>query len=369
MVRALLGGRRTSRRLVELVHQRSGGVPLHVEELVSAAAQGHLTPSSHYVPETLAEAVQQRFEALSATARDSAVAAAVVRRSFDLDLLAEVAGLTHEDAATGLDELVDRHFVQEESPGWFGFRHALIRDAVEANAPLATRRALHARVADVARHRPELGGDAYRSAHHEAAGQHDEAADAASAAAHRASTLSAHREALDLLHRAVRCLRAGDDRRIDLLARRAVEAAATDDNAQAAEDFDAARDLLVAAGDPVAAAALLPGLVAVRHLLGDPLPTRIALLDGGLAEVERPRRCRGRAAGARRPAGREGGGVPRRRPARRRRRGGRGRPHGRGRPGRADPAQHRGHRGDRRGVRRPARRRVAAARGGHPPGP
>ena len=91
MVRALLGGRRTSRRLVELVHQRSGGVPLHVEELVSAAAQGHLTPSSHYVPETLAEAVQQRFEALSPTARDSAVAAAVVRRSFDLDLLAEVA--------------------------------------------------------------------------------------------------------------------------------------------------------------------------------------------------------------------------------------------------------------------------------------
>ena len=176
--------------------------------------------------------------------------------------------------------------MQEESPGWFGFRHALIRDAVEANAPLATRRALHARVADVARHRPELGGDAYRSAHHEAAGQHDEAADAASAAAYRASSLSAHREALDLLHRAVRCLRAGDERRIDLLARRAVEAAATDDNAQAAEDFEAARDLLAAAGDPVAAAALLPGLVAVRHLLGDPLPTRIALLDGGLAEVE-----------------------------------------------------------------------------------
>ena len=191
-----------------------------------------------------------------------------------------------EDAAEGLDELVDRHFVQEESPGWFGFRHALIRDAVEANAPLATRRALHARVAEVARHRPELGGDAYRSAHHEAAGQHDDAVDAASAAAYRASTLSSHREALDLLHRAVRCVRAGDERRTDLLARRAVEAAATDDNAQAAADFEAARELLEAEGDPVAAAALLPGLVAVRHLLGDPLPTRVALLDGGLAEVD-----------------------------------------------------------------------------------
>ena len=286
MVHGLLRGRRTSRRLVELVHQRSGGVPLHVEELVNAAAQGHLSPSSHYVPETLAEAVQQRFEALTEPARDSAVAAAVVRRTFDLDLLAAVAGTTVEHAAASLDELVDRHFVQEESPGWFGFRHALVRDAVAANSPLATRRTLHARVADVARRRPELGGDAYRSAHHEAAGQHDEAAEAAAAAALRASTLSAHQEALDLLHRAVRCLRADDDRRSDLLARRAVEAAATDDNAQASADFEAARDLLLVAGDAVPAAALIPGLVAARHLLGDPLPARIALLDRGLGEVE-----------------------------------------------------------------------------------
>jgi DNA-binding CsgD family transcriptional regulator len=285
MVRDLLGGRRTSQRLVELVHQRSGGVPLHVEELVNAAAQGHLSPTSDFVPETLAEAVQQRFATLSAPARDSAVAAAVVRRSFDLDLLAVVAGVPDHDAATSLDELVDRHFVHEEAPGWYGFRHALIRDAVEANAPLATRRALHARVADVARHRPELGGDAYRSAHHEVAGQHDEAVEAAAAAALRASTLSAHQEALDLLHRAVRCLGAGDERRAELLARRAVEAAATDDNTQAAQDFEAARDLL-SGEDPVAAAALLPGLVTVRHLLGDPLPTRIGLLDRGLEEVE-----------------------------------------------------------------------------------
>ena len=74
-----------------------------------------------------------------------------------------------------LDELIDRHFVHEESPGWFGYRHALIRDAIEAAAPLARRRALHARVAEEARTRVELGGDAYRSAHHEEAGQLAEA--------------------------------------------------------------------------------------------------------------------------------------------------------------------------------------------------
>ncbi|MGH8969412.1 MAG: LuxR C-terminal-related transcriptional regulator, partial [Actinomycetes bacterium] len=235
-----------------------------------------------------AEAIQQRFDTLSEAAQDSAVAAAVVRRSFDLDLLAAVSGGSEEAAATSLDELVDRHVVHEESPRWFGFRHALIRDAIEANAPLARRRALHARVAEVARHRLELGGDAYRSAHHEAAGQLTEASDAAASAAERASALSAHQEALDLLQRAVRCLRKGDDRRrVELLTRRAAEAAATDNNAQAAQDYEQARHILVETGDAVAAAALVPGLVAARHLLGHPLPARIALLEQALQEIDR----------------------------------------------------------------------------------
>ncbi|HEX8630458.1 MAG TPA: AAA family ATPase [Catenuloplanes sp.] len=288
MVRELLPGAAVSRRLVELVHQRSQGVPLHVEELVNAAAQGRLSADPSYVPETLAEAIHHRFTALSPAARDTALAAAVLRRTFDLDLLTAVRRCSAQEVAADLDELVERQFVHEESPGWFGFRHALIRDAIEGNAPLARRRALHAWVAQVARYRPDLGGDAYRSAHHEAAGQLGEASDAAAAAAQRAAALSSHQEALDLLNRAVRCLRTGDDRRrADLLARRAAEAAATDHNAQAALDYTSARDLLISGGDPVAAAALLPGLVAARHLLGDPLSARITLLDQGLADVDR----------------------------------------------------------------------------------
>ena len=208
-------GRRTSRRLVELVHQRSGGVPLHVEELVNAAAQGHLTPSSHYVPETLAEAVQQRFEALSATARDSAVAAAVVRRSFDLDLLAAVAG--HHGGGRRR---------QPRRAGRPALRAGGVPGVVRLPARPHPRRRRGAtrrwpRVAPSTPGSrtwrgvgPELGGDAYRSAHHEAAGQHDEAV---GGGRRRGATgpapLSAHQEALDLLHRAVRCLRAGDDRR------------------------------------------------------------------------------------------------------------------------------------------------------------
>lgn len=283
MVHELLPSSPPSPGLIELVLERSGGVPLHVEELVNAAAQGRLAGDPHYVPDSLAEAIQQRFRMLSPTGQECAAAAAVVRRSFDLELLAAVAGMPLEEAAASLDELIDRHFVHEEYPAWFGYRHALIRDAIEAGAPIARRRALHARVAEEARTRVELGGDAYRSAHHEEAGQLAEASESAATAAERASALSAHQEALELLHRAVRCLGDDQERLADLLARRACEAAANDLNALAAQDFETARALLIERGQVREAAALLPDLVAARHLLGDPLPARIALLDEGLS--------------------------------------------------------------------------------------
>ena len=289
MVTELLPQRVASPALVELVQERSGGVPLHVEELVKALVQGHLSADPSYVPETLADAVGQRFGVLSTPARDVAVAAAIVGRSFDLELIASVVEQPDLVVADSVDELVERQFFQTEAGGWFGFRHALIRDAIGHTAPLATARALHARVAELARRRPELGGDGYRSAHHEAAGQLAEASAAAEAAAERATALSAHHEALDLLHRAIRCLRDGDEARlVTLLVRRAAEAAATDHNAQAAGDHERARAILLRRGDRVAAAALLPPLVAARHLLGEPLPSRLALLEAGLAQLAEP---------------------------------------------------------------------------------
>jgi len=288
MVAEMLPERVATPDLVELVQQRSGGVPLHVEELVKALVGGHLSADPTYVPETLAEAVGQRFRLLSASAREVAVAAAVVRRSFDLDVVVSLVGQPESAVAPSFDELLEHHFLQAEPGGWFGFRHALIRDAIERAAPLATRRELHARVAELARRRPELGGDGYRSAHHEDAGQLAEASEAAAAAAERASALSAHLEALELLDRAIRCLRDDGHRLVTLLVRRAGEAAATDHNARAAEDYERARKAYVGWGDHVAAAALLPPLVAARHLLGDPLPVRVALLDRAIAELADP---------------------------------------------------------------------------------
>ena len=67
-----------------------------------------------------------------------------------------------------------------------------------------------------------------------------------------------------------------------MLIARGVEAAATDDNATAAQDFSRAYQMLLDIGKPLAAVEVLPRLVAARHLLGDGLPARSALLEQGL---------------------------------------------------------------------------------------
>jgi DNA-binding CsgD family transcriptional regulator len=284
MVMLLLGGAaQAPRGLVEVLNERSNGIPLHVEELVAATAGG----SEPVVPDTLRAAVLQRRSALSAQAAEVAGAAAVIGRSFDLDVVTAVADLPLDEVANGVDELVERAFVAPRAHGWYDFRHALIRETLERALPAVRRRELHARVAAVAVGRPDLGADAYRSAHYEAAGASAAAYATATAAAERAVRLSNHHEALDLYRRALRCAPAGltGQQLAELLVAHAAEAEATDDNAAAAAGYARAHDLLVAAGQPVAAAEVLPRLVAVRHLLGDGLDARVDVLEGGLAAL------------------------------------------------------------------------------------
>ena len=177
--------------------------------------------------------------------------AAVVGRSFDLAILVAIADRAVGDVATGLDELVERAFVEPTVDSWYDFRHVLIRDVLESAVPLARRRELHARVAAFSVDRPDLGGAAYRSAHEEAAGNRRAAHTLALSAADQAASISNHREALALYRRAVRCAPADlhGERLAALLNARGVEAAATDDNATAAQDFSRAYQLLLDVDD------------------------------------------------------------------------------------------------------------------------
>jgi DNA-binding CsgD family transcriptional regulator len=89
-----------------------------------------------------------------------------------------------------------------------------------------------------------------------------------------------------------------------LLAALGDEAAAADDSAAAAQAYRRAHELAAESGDVRAAAALVPRMVAVGHLLGDDLATRIDLLQAALdslaglpgTDIERARLRAGMAA-------------------------------------------------------------------------
>ena len=292
MTSALLAGPAPA-QMVQAIHERSDGIPLHVEELLAAVDEDTLTPQSGAaiqaatVPDTLGDAVLSRVRHLAANIREVASAAAVIGRSFDFDLLTVVTGHGPDEVAGALRQLQDAYLVL---PGadevTFDFRHALIRDTLYADTDLPTRRRLHERVARAAVDRGYRG--AFISAHFEQAQCHGLAHEYAVAAAGEAASVSAHGEALELYRRAVRNL-PGElpaPERAGLFAALGDEAAATDDNTAAAEAYRTAHELMASAGDARAAAALVPRMVAVAHLLGENLPVRVGLLQAALDSLD-----------------------------------------------------------------------------------
>jgi len=290
---ATLLGRAPSASIAAAVHDRSDGIPLHVEELLAAVPDDGATEGPGPggipevpVPDTLADAVLARAEKLGPAARVVANAGAVIGRSFELELLGAVSELGPEAVDRGLRQLRELYLVQpgtEEAS--FDFRHALLRDVLYGDIPAPERGRLHERVARVAAGRGY--GDAFVSSHFDQAGLAGPAYRHALAAAREAAALSAHREALTLYRRAQRNLPARPEPRehATLLAAIGDEAAAVDDNAAALEAYEQARRLLAEAGDTLGAAAVVARLVAVAHLLGEDLATRAGRLQQALATV------------------------------------------------------------------------------------
>jgi DNA-binding CsgD family transcriptional regulator len=292
MTSATLGGP-VPAQLAAAIHERTDGIPLHVEEFLAAIDESTLTPQSSAavqaaaVPDTLSDAVLGRARRLAGSTRDVASAAAVIGRSFDFDLLTAVTDAGPDDVAGALRELQEAYFVLPGADAvTFDFRHALIRDTLYADTSLPMRRRLHERVAGAAVERGYLG--AFISAHFEQAGCPGPAYEYAVTAAHEASAISAHGEALELCRRAVRNLPAQLPAldRAGLFAALGDEAAATDDNIAAAEAYRAAHELITAAGDVRTAAALVPRMVAVAHLLGTGLDARVGALQQALDSLE-----------------------------------------------------------------------------------
>jgi class 3 adenylate cyclase/tetratricopeptide (TPR) repeat protein len=124
--------------------ERSGGNPLFLKELVTAARSAEGVEA---LPDTVEGVMTAQIDRLLPADRTLLRTASVLGTSFSPEFLSEVLadeGSTPESSAW--NRL--REFVGEDEPGVFRFRHALIRDAAYEGLPFRRRRELHGRVGE-----------------------------------------------------------------------------------------------------------------------------------------------------------------------------------------------------------------------------
>ena len=100
------------------------------------------------IPRSVKDAVQQRTDRLSDSARQVLTLAAVAGRRFDFALLQQLTRHAEPDLLALMKELIAAQLVVEESEDRFAFRHALTRQAVYADLLVRERKALHRTIAD-----------------------------------------------------------------------------------------------------------------------------------------------------------------------------------------------------------------------------
>ena len=129
--------------------ERTGGVPLFVEELTRAVLEKSHQPGASEIPGTLADSLMARLDRLG-TAREFAQIAAVLGREFSYELLRALTAGPESELQLALTKLteVDLLYVRGTPPdAIYTFKHALIQEAAYEALLKSRRRELHRRVA------------------------------------------------------------------------------------------------------------------------------------------------------------------------------------------------------------------------------
>jgi predicted ATPase len=141
------------KEVIEAVMERSGGVPLFVEEVTRLLLERGEQGSVQAIPPTLQQSLTARLDKLG-PARDVAQIGAVIGRDFSYTLLRSVARIEDEPLLAALERLAEANIIlmQGLSPSSdYRFKHALIQDAAYENLLKSRRQVLHRRVGEVLR--------------------------------------------------------------------------------------------------------------------------------------------------------------------------------------------------------------------------
>ena len=146
-----------SKDVVDEVSERTGGVPLFVEEVTRLLLERGEQGGVHAIPPTLQQSLAARLDRLG-PAREMAQIGAVLGRNFAYSLLRDVSESDETALQTALERLADADllFVEGAPPqANYRFKHALIQDAAYDSLLKSRRQALHRRAAEVLRDQPE----------------------------------------------------------------------------------------------------------------------------------------------------------------------------------------------------------------------
>ncbi|HEV8167388.1 MAG TPA: AAA family ATPase, partial [Actinomycetota bacterium] len=264
--------------LVEAVFARSEGNPFFTEELLAAVRAG-----SDALPATSRDLLQGRIDGLPDQPKQVLRVAAVAGRQVSHRLLAAVAGLDDQQLEGALRQVVAQQLlVTGPGEGGYRFRHALLREVVDAGLLPGERARLHAGYAHALTQRPELAtgapavAAAELAAHWDAAGELARALPArvqAGLAAERAHAFAEawrhYERALELWERVADPGRPAGLDRVELLARAAEAVAFTGAAGDAVGLLQDALSRVDVSAEPVRAAVLLARLGTHRRVAGD----------------------------------------------------------------------------------------------------
>ncbi|WP_214106578.1 AfsR/SARP family transcriptional regulator [Acrocarpospora catenulata] len=143
-VAAFLGGQ-ADRELAGKLHQRTGGNPFYLGELVRLLDSEQLEE----VPETVREVLSRRVARLPAGTQELLRTAAVLGREVRLEVLATAAETPQEEVMAGLAPAVATGLLAETPDGFdYRFSHVLVCDALYAGLDRLARARLHLRAGE-----------------------------------------------------------------------------------------------------------------------------------------------------------------------------------------------------------------------------
>ena len=280
------------REVVAAVHERTDGIPLHIEELLGALPDEARTDGRAIrdatVPDTIEDAILARLAQLSPEAREVARAGAVLGRCFIPEVLAGVMDRPVGALDDSIAELMDRSYLYDAGDvGWIDFRHQLLRDVLYRSVPPTELRRLHARAAEFG---TSLDGQSgiHSSLHYERAGLRPQAFRAALAGAEEASRMSGRQEAFELFQRAIANMPHDlpPEEQADLYRRYSDAASAIERNDESDAALKVARDRYLQAGRPLDAAATLISSSTSVGRRGGSTEQRLAMIAQAFAELD-----------------------------------------------------------------------------------